>query len=88
MHDICLVSMDRVFQDYTSDLLPLSTLERQQRLLAELREIFGEQSNAGLTQLFVLLKNPGTIGKIKYTGVFEQQYLLTVEKLIQLLYVL
>lgn len=42
----------------------------------------------GSPSCFVLLKDPGAIGTIKYAEVFEQQYLLTMKQLRQLLYVL
>lgn len=42
----------------------------------------------GSPRCFVLLKDPGTMGTIRHSEVFEQQYPLTMQQLRQLQYVL
>lgn len=42
----------------------------------------------GSPSCFVLLRVPGTIGTIRQAVLFEQQYLVTMEQLRQLLYIL
>lgn len=70
-----------------SVVFPVSSLERQQRRWVVVGGISGEQSLFG-SPCFVLLQDPGTIGTIRHAELFEQQYIVTMEQLRQLLYVL